>query len=95
MRYAILAALLLAGCAEQTKRPPPEPVIKTQTVNVATPVPCPALAKLGNEPNYVDTDAALKAAPDIFEQTRLLLEGRIQRTDRLSSYAAARAACTF
>ncbi len=95
MKKAFLAALLLSGCAGRAGLPPPEPVVVTKEVKVAVPVPCPALAKLGSEPDYADTDAALRAAPDIFEQTRLLLKGRLQRIKRTSEYAAARLACSF
>ena len=89
------AALALTGCAGRQHLDTPEPVIKTLEVKVAVPVACPALAKLGPEPTYDDTDAALKSAGDIFESTRLLLKGRIQRTERLAAFGAARIACTF
>lgn len=92
-RIILLAALALAGCAGSV--PPPEPIVKTVEVKVAVPTPCPALAKLGEEPSYADTDAALTASPDIFESTRLLLKGRLQRAKRLLEYSAARVACTF
>ena len=95
MKRASIAALLLSGCAGQPHLPPLDPIVKTQTVMVATPVPCPAFAKLGDEPTYDDSADALATAPDIFEQTRLLLKGRLQRTNRLAQYVAARAACTF
>lgn len=95
MKKIILAALLLSGCAGRAGLPPPEPVVQVKTVNVAVPVPCAAMAKLGPEPNYADTDAALLAAPDIFEQARILSKGRLQRIKRASEYLAARVACTF
>lgn len=99
MRYLFLSlclgALLLGGCAGGPPPLPPEPVIQTKEVNVAVPVPCAALAKLGEEPSYADTDTALAAAPDIFESTRLLLKGRLQRIKRGAEYIAARTACTF
>lgn len=94
-RLIVLAALALAGCGGRAVIPPPEPEIKTIEVKVAVPAPCPALAKLGEEPSYADTDAALAASPDIFESTRLLLKGRLQRTKRLAEYGAAKVACTF
>lgn len=94
-RAVVFSLLVLAGCAGRASLTPPEPVVVTKTVNVATPVPCAALAKLGPEPDYADTDAALRAAPDIFEQARLLSKGRLQRIKRGSEYIAARVACTF
>ena len=95
MKKIIFTCLMLCGCGGRSVLPPPAPIIQTQVVHVATPVACPALAKLGPEPTYDDNAAALAAAPDIFEQVRLLLQGRIQRTQRISSYIAARTACTF
>jgi len=94
-RLAIISLLALAGCAGRAGLTPPEPEVKTVEVKVAVPVPCAALAKLGPEPNYADTDAALLAAPDIFEQARILSKGRLQRIKRGSEYIAARVACTF
>lgn len=97
MKYLSLALgiLALSGCASGPALPRPEPEIRTVEVKVPTPVPCAALGKLGPEPSYADTDAALAASPDIFESTRLLLKGRLQRAQRLAEYGAARVACTF
>lgn len=92
--FLITAAIVLSGCAT-TPRPAPEPIIKIVEVKVAVPVPCPALAKLGEEPSYADTDTALSASPDIFESTRLLLKGRLQRSKRLVDYGIAKLSCTF
>ena len=89
------AALALTGCGGRDSLTPPEPIVKTVEVKVAVPVPCPALAKLGEEPSYADTDAALSASPDIFESARLLLKGRLQRTKRLVEYGAAKISCVF
>lgn len=94
-RAAIISLLALASCAGHAGLTPPEPVVVTKTVNVAVPVPCDALAKLGPEPDYADTDAAVRAAPDIFEQARILSKGRLQRIKRGAEYIAARVACTF
>ncbi len=94
-RFAIISLLVLSSCAGRAGLTPPEPVVQIKTVNVATPVPCGAMAKLGSEPDYADTDAAVRAAPDIFEQARILAKGRLQRVKRLGEYAAARVACTF
>lgn len=91
---AILCTAVLVGCSAHVQSQLP-PAVVTKTINVAVPVPCPALTNLGSEPSYADTDGALAIAPDIFEATRLLLKGRLQRAQRLSVYAAARVACTF
>lgn len=94
-RLAIISLLVLASCAGRAGLTPPEPVVKTVEVKVAVPVPCDALAKLGPEPDYADTDAAIRTAPDIFEQSRILAKGRLQRIKRGAEYIAARVACTF
>jgi hypothetical protein len=83
-----LAALALPACATTVA---PQPIVRTVTVNV--PVPCPALVELGPEPAYVDTDNALRAAPDLFSRVKLLLQGRLTKTARLAQYAAAKASC--
>lgn len=92
---AACMALALGACAGHQRIETPEPVIKTVEVKVATPVPCPALAKLGAEPSYPDSDAAIGAAPDIFEASRLLSAGRLMRIKRLAEYGAAKVACVF
>lgn len=94
-RIAIILSLALTGCAGRAGLTTPEPVVVTKTVNVAVPVPCAALAKLGAEPDYADTDDAILAAPDIFEQVRILSKGRLQRIKRGSEYIAARVACAL
>lgn len=86
---------LLCACSQTPPPQPVEPVIKTVEVKVPTPVPCAALAKLGPEPEYPDTDAAVKAAPDIFSATKLLTKGRLMRIQRLAAYGAAKVACSF
>lgn len=88
MRYAaIFMLLLVAACAAK----PPEPVIKTVTVEV--PVAAACLRDIGPEPIYADNDAALKAAPDLFTRVKLLLAGRLQRIDRDTKRMAADLGC--
>lgn len=87
----ILLVVLLVGCAGQQERPEPE--VRTVEVKVEVPIRCKALDDLGAEPEYPDTDAALKAAPNIFERTKLLVRGRLLRVGRLGQYQAARASC--
>lgn len=87
MKRALILVLFVAGCASQ----PQEPVVKTVTVNVPVAVPC--LKDIGPEPVYSDTDAALKAAPDLFTRVKLLLAGRLQRMDRDAVRAAADLGC--
>lgn len=88
------AALALAGC----KTPPPVdlvPSIRTVETKVAVPVPCPALAALGEEPSYPDTDEAIAAAATIGALAALYAKGRVMRVQRLAEYAVAKAGCQF
>ena len=79
--------LALAACATT----PPAPQIVTKTVQVAVPVACkPAI---GDTPAYPDTDAALKAAPDVFYRVSLLVAGRLERIAREAQLDAALGAC--
>ena len=74
----IPAALLLAGCVTPGQ---------TITVKVPTPVPCVS-RDLPPPPTYPDTPAALKAAPDQAEFTRLLAAGwplRVARGEALEN----------
>lgn len=94
-RYLTLLSLAtLAACASGPQVRP-EPEVRTVEVKVATPVPCKALADLGPEPAYVDTDAAIAAATDIGPLAKLYSKGRLQRIQRLSEYAVAKAGCLF
>lgn len=90
---AALATCLAAGCAHVPSGP--VEVVRTVEVKVPVAVACPALADIGADPAYVDSPEALRAAPDIYEATRLLIAGRAQRMQRLAEYAAAKLSCTF
>lgn len=92
--FAILAALPLAAC-QTTPDEPSEPQIRTVEVVVNKPVPCPALAELGPEPLYADSDEAIAAANGIGELSQLYRIGRAQRQARLMTYVAVAAACVF
>jgi hypothetical protein len=90
-KLACLATLVaLGGCVTppDVSEPP-----RTITVNVPTPVPCEALAALGAEPSYPDTDEALRLAPGIGQLAQLYRAGRAMRQQRLDEYITARAAC--
>ncbi|QUD88064.1 hypothetical protein [Phenylobacterium montanum] len=82
------AIALLAGCASTPDVAPPSVM---HTVEVPTPVRC--RPDLGPEPDYPDTDEALRAAPDLFSRVRLLLAGRMLRIARDQQKTAALAAC--
>lgn len=81
----VAIAIALSSCATAPK-------IETRTVEVQVPVsvPCPAILP---DPVYSDTDAALLAAPNIFERVKLLLAGREERAAQDQMERAARTAC--
>lgn len=74
-RFAILAALALTACASGPTR---EPKVEIQTVYVPKPVSC-VNKGFKDRPVLPDTDAALKAAPDLDSFIKLLLAGRTIR----------------
>lgn len=90
MKVAWLFALLPLAACSGTPKPAPEPVIVTQRVEVPVSVPCVVHMPI---PEYVDTDAALAAAPDIFALVKLLLAGREQRAQIDREQAAAASGC--
>ncbi|MNS16446.1 hypothetical protein D3C72_480990 [compost metagenome] len=85
MKRALCLALLLAGCATA------EPRIEYREVLVPVAVPCGA--DVGAPPSYLDSNAALQEAPDLFERVKLLLAGREQRSARLEALEGQIAAC--
>ncbi len=88
LRAGLLALALLSGCASGPAETPP---VRVRTVEIPTPVRC--RPQLGPEPDYPDTDAALRAAPDLFARVRLLLAGRLLRIARDEEKSAALAGC--
>ena len=88
-RLAVLfSCAILTGCAST---PAPPAAIVTQPVD--TPVPVRCAPDLGPEPAYPDTDAALRAAPDLFRRVQLLVAGRLLRIARDAEKSAALAQC--
>lgn len=87
---AVALALLLTACADKPE-PAPEPSVILQPAKEAVPVRCNP--QLGPEPDYPDTDAALKAAPNLFERVKLLLAGRLLRIQRDLEKSAALEGC--
>lgn len=88
---ALAASCLVAGCQTRSS----EPRVRIERVLVPQPVPCPALAALGPEPTYPDTDEAIANAPSIGVLAQLYRAGRLLRTQRLKEFAAAVTACDF
>ena len=96
-RLAILAApivlvgtLALAGCGTVPK--PAEPKIVVDTAHDPVAASC-VPSTLGPAPAYPDTDAALKAAPNMFERVRLLVAGRLLRIQRAGALEGVATAC--
>lgn len=84
----ILAALALAGCASA----PLQPVIQTKAVEVPVAIRCvPDPAPVA--PAFVDTDAAIAAAPDMFARAKLYVIGRLQRIAYEGELTAALKGC--
>lgn len=90
----VVLVLLLGGCTDPAK-PRLEPEVRVVEVKVATPVPCPALERLGPEPVYPDTPEAIASAATIGEVAALYAAGRVLRVQRLAEYAVAKTSCIF
>lgn len=73
-------SLALAGCGTTHLV---EPTVVTQKVDVPVAASC-VPPNLPDPPQYVDTDEALKAAPDAAERYRLVAAGRLQSRARLA-----------
>ena len=74
----LIAALALAGCATNEA---PEPEVRTVTVRVPVAVSC-VPESLPGPPDYPDTDAALRQAPDAAARYGLIVAGRVLRIQR-------------
>ena len=67
-----------------------EPTIRTVEIKVPVRTPCTLTPPV--EPEWADTDAALRDAPDHISRVRLLVIGRLQRVahdQELHAYATA------
>ena len=78
----------LAACATPTR----EPVVKTVTVLVPTPVTC-VPSGLRAEPKYPDDKAAIRSAAGPGDLLQLLMAGRILREQWLSEVRPVLALC--
>ncbi len=74
----LLLPLLLAACA----RPEPERIIETQEVRVPVPVSC-VPKSFPRAPKYADTNDAILATVGTDDLLVVLIEGRLQRVNRL------------
>lgn len=79
MRFLLkigVAIGLVATVGACAHGPKPEPRVETVEVKVPVPVPCKATVEVHQ--SY--SDAAAETVTDIFEQVRLLLKGREERS---------------
>lgn len=90
---ALAIAVWALGACSHAVQSRPEPIIRTVEVKVPVVQPCPALEALGPSPAYPDSDAALAAAPNLYERVKLLLAGRVLRITREGNVAAIVQAC--
>lgn len=91
---AICLCCIVTACATPA---PPEPIIRTVTVQVPFDDPAcirAARERLGARPAYPDSDEALRAAANVFEGVQLLQAGRILRMAREVALESAIAACS-
>lgn len=72
--------MLLSACGARQERP--EPITIVKEVKVPVSLPCVPSNYVAERPDYVDSDKALKAAPDAAERYQLLWGGRSQRIAR-------------
>lgn len=96
LTMVVVCALFALAACKTVPQQPPEPIIKTVTVNMPVDDPAcarKALAELGAAVSYPDTSAALRAAADLFERTKLLLAGRELRQAREAALTGALAEC--
>ena len=80
-----ISALFISGCATTS-----EPQIVTRDVLIPVRTPCTLTPPV--EPEWADTDEALRDAPDHISRVRLLVIGRLQRVahdQELHAYATA------
>lgn len=76
----LASCLVLAACAAKGKATP-EPIVVVKEVKVPIAVPC-VPPGLPGEPEYVDTDKALRAAAGPEDRYQILAAGREQRKAR-------------
>lgn len=96
MKVLILlpVALSLTACfGAGQARPAPEPIVVTKEVKVPVSTPCIPATYARTRPDYVDNDAALRAAEDAAARYQLLWGGRAQRQAREKENEAVIAGC--
>lgn len=90
-RLSVIPILLvIAGCATAKT---PEPIVVTKPYAVPVAVACVPDTYDRKQPDYVDSNAALKAAADAAERYWLLWAGRSQRMARENENEVVIAGC--
>jgi hypothetical protein len=84
--FAGILALSLTACATTS-----EPRVVTRDVLIPVRAPCTATPPA--EPDFADTDDALRQAPNHVERVRLLVVGRLQRISHDAELHAFAQAC--
>lgn len=82
---AAAAFAVLAACAAASPSTAPRVAL--------TPVPVTCAVDPGAPPDFPDTEAAIRAAPDIFERAKLYAAGRLLRIGWEARLSAALAGC--
>lgn len=90
MAVILLPAAAVAGCATTPK--PQTPIVVEHETAVPVVGGC-VPASLGAAPDYPDTDAALKAAPNGAKRYQLMAAGRPLRVARLNELETVVAGC--
>lgn len=85
---AAILSITLSACAATA---PVTPQVVTREVQIPVAVKCHP--DIGPEPSYPDTDAALKAAPDLYTKVADLVAGRLLRIAREAQLNAALSGC--
>lgn len=83
----VLVCIALSACATA----PAAPRVVTKEVLIEKSVPCKIQPP--TEPEWPDTDAAILAAPNVFERGKLFVAGRLLRIAYEAELRAALSAC--
>ena len=83
--FAVTPILILCACTTPGQ-------VRVEMVPVAVPISC--IPKLGQKPDFPDSDAAIMAADNIIDLAKLYRAGRALRQAWIAEQAAALKACT-
>lgn len=89
----IFLAMLTTACGGREVVRPPEPIVITKEVKVPVGIGCVPGNYSATRPDYVDSDARLRAASDAAERYQRLWAGRAQRAAREKENEAVISGC--